>query len=143
MSLDRKAPKLEPYTETLMSYPYELSPTYEQIRTSPPNFPDQNLNSEYQDSQLKTFSPDQMVEEAAKKRENRLARVQMFYLTEMNKNMSEILDLYIYIINGQWLTILKLILKMKNREAARECRRKKKEYIKVNSRKTEGVATFM
>ena len=101
MSLDRKAPKLEPYTETLMSYPYELSPTYEQIRTSPPNFPDQNLNSEYQDSQLKTFSPDQMVEEAAKKRENRLARVQMFYLTEINKNMSEILDLYIYIINGQ------------------------------------------
>ena len=79
MSLDRKAPKLEPYTETLMSYPYELSPTYEQIRTSPPNFPDQNLNSEYQDSQLKTFSPDQMVEEAAKKRENRLARVQISY----------------------------------------------------------------
>ena len=75
MSLDRKAPKLEPYTESLMNYPYDLSPSYEQIRTSPPTFPDQNLNSEYQDSQLKVFSPDQMVEEAAKKRENRLSRV--------------------------------------------------------------------
>jgi hypothetical protein len=113
-----KAPKLEypePYFQqhdSCVSYGDQMSNSPQGSSGSIGHI-DNNLNSDFGSE---TINPGDLADEVAKKRANRLVR-------------------------PNWVSFNE-IFQHKNRVAARECRRKKKEYIKVDIKATLAASNY-